>query len=92
MKSSMEKAALMRRLLLVYLVGVVLLAWWPWNGWLVVGAAYGWNRRHKSRARRLAAARLNPGNIDGAQGFHQPVVSGNHLYAPVKDRWIVGRE
>jgi hypothetical protein len=41
--------------LLVYCVVVLLLAWWPWNVWLVFGAAYA--SRLKSRnARALLAA------------------------------------
>lgn len=32
-----------RRLMLTYLVLVCLLAWAPWNGWLVVGAGCYWH-------------------------------------------------
>jgi hypothetical protein len=37
--SEKKKPPGMGRLWLVYFVGVFLLAWWPWNVWLIVGPA-----------------------------------------------------
>jgi hypothetical protein len=67
--SSKEKAA-RRRPLLIYFVLVFLLAWWPWNFWLIFGAAGCWQLQWRRYAMRLNATALNGGGVSGAKGLH----------------------
>lgn len=43
-------------LMMTYLVAVILLAWWPWNGWLVLFAGFRRLRRSYKRAMARDAA------------------------------------
>lgn len=62
----------MKPALLCYLVGVTLLAWWPWNFWLLLGAAWYWNASARKRDRlHLTTAHAGRGGISGAEGVHQ---------------------
>jgi len=85
----------MRTALMTYFVTVILLAWWPWNGWLIVfGAAYCWRRRingNSKRGRRvgtLTSPNTNAGAVGRSKGTHQPAIARDHLEAPVEYRWI----
>ena len=40
----------MRAALIAYFVLVFLLAWWPWNVWLLIGTAYCWSLHRKINA------------------------------------------
>jgi hypothetical protein len=42
--------------LFAYLVGVILIAWWPWNGWMLFFAGFPRLRRSYKRAMARDAA------------------------------------
>jgi hypothetical protein len=57
-----------RRALLVYCVVVMLLAWWPWNAWLVFGAAYACGLKRRD-GWGLDAADASGRNVERAERF-----------------------
>ena len=70
-----------------YVVVVLLLALWPWNVWLIVGAAYarslkGWN------ASRLLAADTRQAAISGPQGIEEILIACDDADALQKLRRI----
>jgi hypothetical protein len=62
--------------LLVWSVLAFLLAWWPWNVWLVVGAAYASRLKGRSN-RRLFASDAGEAAIGRAKRIEQGLVAGN---------------
>src|SRR4051812_33038772 len=68
------------RLWLVYFVLVLLLAWWPWNVWLVAfGAAYSWYLKRRNRS--LLSANLREPHIEIAECLGGGLVFLNRLDA-----------
>jgi hypothetical protein len=74
----MKKAP--RKALLVYCVMVFLLAWWPWNVWLIFGAAYA-SRLKDRKPRRLLATNPSKSAIGRPQRIEQVLIPGDGLYA-----------
>lgn len=80
-----------RRALLVYCVVVMLLAWWPWNAWLVFGAAYACGLKRRDTARLLATYPRKP-SISRPQRVEQRLIAGNRADAAQQDLRIIGNE
>jgi len=78
-----------RRALLVYCVVVFLLAWWPWNVWLIVGAAYA-SRLNSRNGRRLFTSNPRQSPIGGTQRIEQGLISGDCLDAPRNGARVMG--
>lgn len=77
---------------LVYFVVVALLAWWPWNAWLLfIGAAYT-SGLHRREARRLLAADARKAVIRSPQGIEQSLIASDDLNTALKHSGITGGE
>jgi hypothetical protein len=84
---SIKKAP--QRALLLYCVGVFLLTWWPWNVWLVIGAAYASRLKRRNNG-RLFTTDARETLIGPAQGIEEALTTRNGLN-PSRDRsWIAG--
>ena len=77
--------------MLIYSVAVLLLAWWPWNVWLVVGAAYAHSLKSRN-ARRLLTADAGKAPVYDAERVEQILVSGNRADALQEYARIVGNQ
>jgi hypothetical protein len=76
MEASKKKPPL-RAALLIYLVAVMLLAWWPWNVWLIVGATYAGKLRPTRR--RVFPENSSDAVIDRANGRHDATIPAGDL-------------
>ena len=68
--------------MLVYLVAVMFLAWWPWNLWLVfLGATYAC-RLYNPGTWRLLCGSTSSEVVGGPQNVHEALVIGRDHEAP----------
>ena len=77
--------------LLVYCVMVALLAWWPWNVWLIFGAAYASGLKGR-RNRSFSTANLGKPTISRAQRIEQGLIASDRSNPPQENLRIIGNE
>jgi hypothetical protein len=88
---SPKKKAAAKAALLVYSVVVLLLAWWPWNVWLVVGAAYASGLKYRD-GRRLLSPDAGKATVYSAKRVEEIFVSRNRSDALQEYARVVGHE
>jgi hypothetical protein len=74
--------------LLIYFVVVMLLAWWPWNVWLVFGAAYACGLKRREAPRLLTADTGKPA-ISRTQRIEQCLITRDGLDSSRDDPRII---
>ena len=75
------------------MAAIFLLAWWPWNFWLIffVGAAYA-GKSQRAACWRLIGSDAHQTSIEGPQGVEHLLTALNELQPPNKASRVVGSQ
>ena len=85
----MPNSAVIRFVLVAGMVAAALLAWWPWNLLILIGAANAW-RLQCGNFRRLLTSRQSNLLVGRAQSLEHPLILCDDLHPAHEFRRIVG--